>query len=708
MASVFTTTRTSSSIQLAETRLNTRDELGLAGLFQEQVSSCSLATAIEDDAYSLSYADLHSKAARLAEQVDALAELKQNPVGILIPRGINHVLAQLAILFSGRACVPLDDKLSDDCLRDMLGNLGSTFVTTDSENAHRLTGFTHLLVEHTTVEKTHPSQLGSAVPGFNSPNRCSHIFHTSGTTGKPKAVELLAGGLINLCRDPDAGFIKPGQRVGHAASVVFDISLVEIWGSLLNGATIVVIPLQCVLDPLELSRFIKDKGLDVVQLTTALLDITAYACPWAFSSLDTLITGGEAMNCQSVRSIFEAGAPHRIINAYGPTECSVYCTWHCVSRSEAEKGCIPVGKPIRNVEAFLVDEHFEPVGQSKAGELLVAGAGLAGGYIGEKEKTAKSFICLPRQCRPGGQTVAPTRVYRTGDLMRRDETGHYCYIGRIDNQVKIDGKRVELETIESILQETGLVSAATVIKVSPREAGRGSFLVAFCIPTSADITTGTIATSYIDLNPRLLVPRIELTGLLPLKNNGKVDRARLERQYTKGIESSLMRIIPSGKQEDHIRAQLGYIWVDVLGLPGKNVLPTDDFIAMGGSSLTVATLIARINHAFGISLRASMLYERMTLDSLAKLLAALQLGNTASPSVQVDEEEAWLQDSTLGHDLRPLHDDSVLDWETAYEGRVFMTGATGFVGAFLLARLLEQLHHMCRMRHTISTSVADA
>ncbi|KAL6229504.1 hypothetical protein BDW75DRAFT_245669 [Aspergillus navahoensis] len=681
----------SSKAVLPRDKANEISDLDLAGLFQKQISANGAAIAIESAGCALTYAELHLKAVYLAAQIHALSLSDNSAVAILIPRGINHILAQIAILYSGRACIPLDTKLSDDCLKSMLANLNSTCIITNWENAHRLTNFAHLLADHTVDDNDPPSGPCPLVSSSRDSSTCSHIFHTSGTSGKPKAVELLAGGLINLFCEPNASWIKQGQRVGHAASVVFDISLVEIWGSLLNGATIVVIPIETVLDPLELSRFIKDKSLDVLQLTTSLLDVTAYACPWAFSALDTLITGGEAINCESIRSIYNGGAPQRIINGYGPTECSVYCLWHCVSRLEAQCGKIPVGKPFSNVEAFLVDDNLMPVGVTEVGELVVAGAGVAGGYIGDREKTAKSFIHLPQLPRNYSRRINPSSpMYRTGDLMHRDQHGVHYYVGRKDNQVKIGGQRIELETIESILQETGLVSAASVIKATPHDFRRGALLVAFCVPTSPGITPAAITDAYVKQESRSLVPRLELTERLPLKNNGKVDRGQLERQYTGRIESSLSQINPADAQAGSVRDELRYLWLDVLGLPDKDLQPTDNFISMGGNSLMVATLIARIKHVFDVSLRASMLYEKMTLGNLTQLLTTLQRDGKKDLLMQVNEQEVWLQDSQLGQQLRPLVEGSVPDWETASEGRVFVTGATGFLGAFFIVELLQQ------------------
>jgi amino acid adenylation domain-containing protein/thioester reductase-like protein len=664
----------SKGVIIAEEKWN----LTLGGLFQAQASANGAATAVESDGHALSYAELHKKALDLAGQIHALSPCDESPVGILIPRGINHILAQIAVLYSGRSCVPLDIKLFDDLLGGMLHNINSTLVICDQENMHRLPAFTHVLADHRTEAPN-----SSFKPLLKGPRSCSHILHTSGTTGKPKAVETFAEGLINLCHDPSA-FVRKGDRVGHIASVAFDISLVEIWGSLLNGATVVSIPMETVLDPIELSHCIKNMKLNVVQLTTSLLDITAYALPSAFSSLDTLITGGEAINVQSIRSIFEGGAPRRIINGYGPTECSVYSLWHHVLQDEAQKGEIPVGKAFGHVETFLVDENLMPVKPNVIGELLVAGAGVAGGYIGEPEKTAKSFVSLPHL--PLKSNRGPGHIYRTGDLMRMNEDGVYYYVGRRDSQVKIRGQRVEIEALESSLLRTKLVSVAVVIKITPKEVGRSPFLVAFCVPISPCTTVATITKAYVERYPHLIVPRIELMGSLPLKTSGKMDRGELERRYLAKIEDSCMTSRTAGNDINNVEAELKSLCIDILSLPTKGFDPTDDFMAMGANSLMAATLLARINHTFGVSLRASMLYENMTLRSLTNLLEDIQ--DESMELTHEAEQEIWLQDSQLGQHLKPLAG-RVVDWEDVSERRVFLTGATGFVGAFFLAELLQ-------------------
>jgi thioester reductase-like protein len=336
------------------------------------------------------------------------------------------------------------------------------------------------------------------------------------------------------------------------------------------------------------------------------------------------------------------------------------------------------------VQTFLVDENLMPVKPGVIGELLVAGAGVAGGYIGEPEKTAKSFVSLPHLPLKSNQGVG--RIYRTGDLMRMNEAGVYYYVGRRDSQVKIRGQRVEIEALESNLLGTKLVSAAAVIKITPKGVGRSPFLVAFCIPISPCITVAAITKEYVERYSHLIVPRIELMGSLPLKTSGKTDRRELERRYLAKIEDSCMASRPAGKDVSNVEDKLKSLCIEALSLPTKGFEPDDDFMAMGANSLMVATLLSRINCTFGVSLRASMLYENKTLRSLTNLLENIR--DKSMELINESEQELWLQDAQLGQHLEPLPG-TVVDWQDDSEGRIFLTGATGFVGAFFLAELLR-------------------
>ncbi|PLB53851.1 non-ribosomal peptide synthetase [Aspergillus steynii IBT 23096] len=666
---------------LAESKWEDERAKGLAELFHRRSLLQSSSLAIEDGEDFITYRDLHTKALALAWKIHTQHPADISPIGIIIPRSINHILSQVAIIYSGRACVPLDDELPDSYLQTVLKSIGSSIIITDTTQQHRLPSCHHIVLDHHSLFDLPDT---SFQPIENGPQACCHILHTSGTTGKAKAVEARAEGLINICLDP-IGLVRKGQRLCHASRPIFDLSVLDIWATLLNGGTIVIIGQETLLDPVSLSDFLRIKRIDVLPLTTSLLTVMAYSCPGAFSTLNTLITGGEAINCQTIESIFREGAPSRIINGYGPTECSVFSLLHVVSQDEATRGEIPLGKPPWNVETFIVDEKLNLVKPGQVGELLVSGVGVAGGYIDDQPSTDKSFLHLPRLPRTikGGTG----KVYRTGDLVQADPEGTHYFIGRRDNQVKIRGQRVELEALEAILLRTGLVNAAVVIVIAPKGVDKGQFLLAFCIPTSSNVTSAAISRSYIEEAPHLVLPRVEIIDKLPLRTTGKVDRKLLEEQYFQRITLSRTKAIRSHNDTSAITAEIEYIWTDVFGLTSDRVSRTDGFLAMGGTSLMAAMMIARINRTFGTSVQVRALYENTTIEKLESLVANVQ-GEGEYLKSQADEE-IWWQDSQLGQHLRPMVA-KVTPCQHCSEGRVFLTGATGFVGIFLLATLLQR------------------
>ncbi|PYI01682.1 antibiotic synthetase [Aspergillus sclerotiicarbonarius CBS 121057] len=505
---------------------------------------------------------------------------------------------------------------------------------------------------------------------------CSHIFHTSGTTGKPKAVQVLGQGILNLASS-GTYLAERGQRFAYVGNVTFDAALFEIWVALLRGCSLVVIPQEAVLDPVAFSDRLRSEKIDVMFLTPALLTSTANAMPSAFATLHTLYTGGEPINVPTVRTIFENGAPQRLVNVYGSTECTVYCICHKVSPADVEANHIPLGHPIDHTDAFVVDNDLKPVDPGEVGELLVRGVGVSRGYYGEEEKTAKVFV---QAAHLAGQDGASSHGHRTGDLVRRNSAGSYDFIGRKDNQVKIRGQRIELEAVELLLLETGLIRAATVLKVQPEDSTLPAFLLAYVIPASTTVDANAIIQEFIRRTPHM-VPRIEFLEEFPLRLTGKVDRKLLEQKY---VEK--MRTGPRGQSFPALLEYLEVLWRDILCLPVDRLHYSDDFFHIGGTSMQAATLVARVRQTFAVELRSTALYENSTLEGLARLVQSLQAGTV--PGAHRQTEEVWWQDCELGKDLTPLPG-TLPDWKSSDEGRVFLTGATGFVGAFLLHELLQ-------------------
>lgn len=677
-------------------------QVGLAPLLKAQAQLLGQVTAIESGEHTVSYEELHLKALQLAQLIRLGAPEPGTPIAIAIPRGVNHIVAQLAVIYAGRTCVPLDTRQPDVFLRKVLQSLDVKLALVDDENCSRPLDIDNILVDHTLNPQLSDEDFEVS---SNGPSSCSHILHTSGTTGEPKAVQILAGGIINLAFNSTTLF-QDGQRLAHIGNTVFDISLFEIWVCLLRGGTVVVYPPETVIDPVIFSQSLREDQIEVVFITTALLNTIAKTCPGAFSAVHTLMTGGEIINVPVIRKIFDHGPPERVIHMYGPTECTVFVISHEITAADIQSGHIPLGKPIGNFQLFVVDENLRPVPTGSEGELVVSGAGVCGGYCRNPLANIKSFINSPHLPLKGTAMGFPHHAYRTGDIMRVNESDLYDFVGRRDRQIKIQGHRVDLEGLENVFLSTNLASAAAVVKVEPKDADMGPILVAYIVPQCIHIDPEAVARAFINRAPDLPVPRVELLVELPLGGTGKCDRRKLEQLYIEKMKAVRESLVHSSGNTDSVETCLEHLWLEILGYPKDHLDFSDDFFHLGGTSLQVARLISRIRLLLGSELRSTALYENSTLGQLTQLVQKLKNGATLPDAAE--DQSILALDSLLGQDLQ-VSLDPVVDWLDASEGRVFLTGATGFVGAFLLASLLSmpQVTQVACLVRAEDTSAAD-
>lgn len=655
---------------------------GLARLLQQRLKLFGSAIAIESGENEITFSEVHWKALTLAQQITSHQINREEPIGILAPRGINHIISQAAVIYAGGSCVPLDVEHPDQHIDNLLRNLNASLVLSDSENCSRLPNFKHVVVDYTSKITLSDNFTGVTVSDNDLMSR-SHIFHTSGSTGKPKAVQVLAAGVVNLIFN-DFAPVQKGYRLGHVCNIGFDVSMWEIWSGLLHGATIVIFDRHVVLDPVEFSWRLRKDRINVMWQTTSLLATITHACPQAYASMDTLLTGGEAINLQTIRMIFANGPPKRFFNVYGPTELSVFTTYHMICPEDVETGRIPIGRPLSNLEPFIVDETLHPVPDGEIGELLVGGIGVAAGYFANPEKTSMAFVSAPHL--PVACPISTGLFYRTGDVVRLNDSGLLEYLGRQDNEVKIRGQRVELESVEWYLLQTKLVSAAVALKVEPQELKSGSILLAYAVPISSNTQAQEIREAYSKLAPHFMVPRVELLGSLVLTHSGKVDRKRLARKFIDELQSINLARNTRYQGERNTESYLQEMWLRVLGLPDSALKADDDFFHLGGTSLQAATLATCIQQSMGVPVRVASLFENSTLQGMRDLIEKTRNGHEKDTMA---EKALWLRDSQLGKELKPLSG-LTPDWRDDSEGRVFMTGSTGFIGTFLLAELLSR------------------
>ncbi|KAK6831682.1 AMP-binding enzyme [Aspergillus parasiticus SU-1] len=660
--------------------LAARQGKGLAQQFFDHVFLNPSAVAVVDGDTNLTYQDLHERAAVLARGLQRGNLRTEEPVGVVVQHGISDVVAQIAILYAAATCVPMDPTLPDLQIKGRLDRLKARYILVDRANQHRDLPFHPLIVDDSSASFSKSSYVwDNEEPMQTTLEHRTHIIHTSGTTSEPKAVQIAARSILQVVFHAPFEPLYPTDRVAHVNNSSFDVSLFDIWAPLLRGACIVVVSKVTLLDLETLAAYIDRQGITVMATTTAILNLAASVYPRAFEKLRLCFIGGEAANISAIETIFQAGPPTQLINAYGPTECCIFCLAHRVTIADVQAGVVSIGKPIGRTLAYICDEAGRPVPDGHEGELLIGGAGVSPGYINQPDKNRASFVAIEgSDCQ---------RFYRTGDIVRRRVSdGQIDYVGRRDHQVKVRGFRIELEAVESAIMKTGQFSEAVALKVEAGSEGAGSILVAFAVALSG--TKPHAVLSAVDMLkavlPDYMVPKIELISKMPVNSHAKVDRKYLEQLFRNRWAEQHIDM----DNEDSTRGKLSNLWASILGVPVPASNDNADFFLLGATSMQASLLISRIQKTFNVQVSLLTLYDNSSLIGLAGIIEERILG-TQESFCKESERHMWLEDSKLADSLVPPSDPPV-DWCRDTEGRVFLTGATGFVGSFLLADLLRQ------------------
>jgi amino acid adenylation domain-containing protein len=443
----------------------------------------------------------------------------------------------------------------------------------------------------------------------------AHVMYTSGSTGRPKGVMVTHRGVLRLVTRPNHFEFAPGQRMLQTSSAGFDASTLEVWGMLLNGGTLVQVPADVLLDPEAGAAALHTHQVDLMFLTTPLFHRWASDHPQAFAPLRQLMVGGDVLPTGSAALVRRLHPGLRLLNAYGPTENTTLSTFHVLASPPQE--AVPIGRPVNGTCCEVLDVWGRAVPPGVAGELWVGGDGLAGGYLNDAETTARCFVGL-----------GEARRYRTGDLVRVREDGELDFLGRIDQQVKIRGQRVEPEEVEWHLQQHPALREAAVVVCD--DASGGKCLVAFCVP-QADAAPDPAA--WLDAHLRTCLPaalrpqRYEVVQALPLNTGGKVDRGALRRRPLAMLPARPQAEAPATPAQRQVLAA----WQASLGVAAIGL--DEGFHSLGGDSLKairVCTLLRRE----GWRLRVSDLMRHPTIRHCAERLERIE--GEAAPQAQGD------------------------------------------------------------------------
>jgi amino acid adenylation domain-containing protein len=598
-------------------------EATLPALIEAQVARDAGAVAVVCDAESLSYGELNARANRLAHHLIGLGVGPECRVGVCLDRSFDMVTALLGILKTGGAYVPLDPDYPEARLAYMIRDTRAPILLTQQGLSSRLREHGARIVcldgNRDAITRESPENLAAEI----GPDNLAYVIYTSGSTGQPKGVAISHRAIVRLLFGADYARLDSSVSLLQMSPSSFDASTFELWGALLHGGRCALFPGR-VPTTCELGRVIWKHGINTLWLTSALFNAVVDEAPQALSRLEQLLIGGEALSVGHVRRFLEACPRVRLINGYGPTEGTTFsCCYHIPGDVDALRATVPIGRPIGNTRAYVLDRDLEPVPVGVTGELYLGGAGLARGYLGRPGLTADRFVADPYDPQPG------SRMYRTGDLARWRPDGQLEYLGRIDQQVKIRGYRVEPGEVEAALLRHSAVAQTVVMARDDNAAG--THLAAYIVPApgaepSAESLRAHLAASL----PGYMIPAaFSVLESLPLTSNGKVDRKALPAPGQAVLAPCCTYRAPRSPVEEEMAA----IWAEVLRIPRVGI--HDNFFDLGGDSLRAIRLFSLVRDRFRKDLPLSSLFLRPTVAGLAELVtlppAPIQARSSSGP-----------------------------------------------------------------------------
>ncbi|RVU51136.1 amino acid adenylation domain-containing protein [Pseudomonas syringae pv. syringae] len=570
-------------------------------LFEAQVRACPEACAAIHDGVALSYAELNTRANRLARHLLGLGVQPGDSVAILLERSHDLLASQLAVLKCAAVYVPLDINAPVERQAFMVEDSQARVLLTHSQVSLE-TAAQRVDLDGLPLNDLKDTDL--ALP--QSSESVAYIMYTSGSTGVPKGVLVPHRAISRLVINNGYADFNAQDRVAFASNPAFDASTLDVWAPLLNGGCVVVIGQNDLLSPRDFQRLLLEQSVTVLWMTAGLFHQYASGLGESFSRLRYLIVGGDVLDPAVIGRVLANSPPQHLLNGYGPTEATTFSATYEIT--SVGNGSIPIGKPVGNSRLYVLGSQGQPVPLGVPGELYIGGQGVARGYLNRDELTLEKFVADPFDSDP------QARLYRTGDLVRWRADGNLEYLGRNDDQVKIRGFRVELGEIEARLAEHSDIREAVVLcrQDEPGDKRLVAYVTAQQPETALDIER--LRNHLQGLLPDYMVPAayVQLDAL-PLTTNGKLDRKALpvpdaQALISRGYEA------PQGEVE----AVLAEIWAEVLQV--EQVGRYDNFFDLGGHSLLAMRMVSQVRQQLGVELP---LGELFALGELAAVAAAL-------------------------------------------------------------------------------------
>jgi amino acid adenylation domain-containing protein len=608
-------------------------------LFEEQVERSPDAPAVVFEGELLTYRELNSRVNRLARYLIDRGLGQERLVAICLERSSETIVSILGVIKAGCAYLPLDaDAPAARLTRIISDAMPAAVLTTNALRGQFPETATVLSLDdartrHDLSQFADSNPVDSELSAPRRAEQLAYVIYTSGSTGTPKGIEILQHSVIGLVINTNYIAITADDAVAQLSNTAFDAATFEIWGALLNGAKLVILTRELLLEPVQLMTAFQNHGVTVALVITQLFNQIVAQLPHAFAGLRCLLVGGERSDAARFREVLRQGPPQQFLHAYGPSEATTIASVFPVSSVPPDVATIPIGRAISNDRLYVMDPWGQPAPVGVPGELWTGGAGLARGYLNHSELTAEKFVADPFSNTPGA------RVFRTGDLVRWRADGNLEFLERLDHQVKLRGFRIELEEIEAVLARHPNVRQA-VVQLREDQPGEKS-LVAYLVSANAhpQVAPTDLRDFLKDQLPTYMVPSaFVVLDKVPLTRNGKVDRQALPAPDSNRRALDLNLIAPRTAMEE----LLTDIWCDVLGLARVGI--HDNFFELGGHSLLATQVASRIRTAFSIELPVRALFEVPTVAELAGRVETLrsqaELPLPRTPLHRVPQSEA--------------------------------------------------------------------
>jgi aspartate racemase len=575
-------------------------------LFEQQVESSPDAVALLFAAQRLTYRQLNTRANQLAHYLKGKGVVAETRVGICIERSPEMIVALLAILKAGGVYVPLDPAYPQARLRFMLEDAEVPLLLTRKALHESLDGQSVQVICLEDIEDDINRENPSNPESASTADSLAYVMYTSGSTGKPKGVAVTHRNIVRLVKNTNYADFRCNEVFLQFSPISFDASTFEIWGSLLNGAQLALMPPGAAsLD--ELASCLKRYKVTTLWLTAGLFHLMVDTHLDDLKGLKQLLAGGDVLSASHVKKASQALEGCRLINGYGPTENTTFTCCFPVEDLAAINGSVPIGRAISNTYVYVLDPHLNPAPVGIPGQLYIGGDGLARGYLNRPELTAERFINDPFGKKPGAQ------LYKTGDLVRYRRNGEIEFLGRMDGQVKVRGYRIELGEVETVLAEHEAVRDAVVVA---RKDQGDKHLAAYIVPREGKTPTAEELRAFLSERlPSHMVPSVFVVlEELPLSTNGKIDRGALPAPNGNKPDSHKAAAAP----QDGLELKLLKIWERVLAIGAIGI--DDNFFDIGGHSLLAVRLFAQIEKSFGKNLPLATLFQAPTIRLLAQVL----------------------------------------------------------------------------------------